>query len=73
MDGSEPGETVAAAVVSGAPMDLEARTVRYKANICLALLYKLVLITPSGFINQPSPQHNQVLGMDYRGSWTGIP
>lgn len=29
MDGSEPGETVAAAVVSGAPTDLQARTVRF--------------------------------------------
>jgi hypothetical protein len=29
MDGSEPGEVVAAAVLSGAPTDLEARTVRY--------------------------------------------
>ena len=29
MDGSEPGESVAAAVLSGAPIDLQARTVRY--------------------------------------------
>jgi NADH dehydrogenase (ubiquinone) Fe-S protein 4 len=29
MDGSEPGESVAAAVLSGAPTDLQARTVRY--------------------------------------------
>lgn len=29
MDGSEPGESVAAAVLSGAPVDLQARTVRY--------------------------------------------
>ena len=28
MDGSEPGETVPAAVLSGAPTDLQARTVR---------------------------------------------
>ena len=28
MDGSEPGETVAAAVLSGAPVELQARTVR---------------------------------------------
>ncbi|KAF2188179.1 NADH-ubiquinone oxidoreductase-like protein 21 kDa subunit [Zopfia rhizophila CBS 207.26] len=28
MDGSEPGESVAAAVLSGAPVDLQARTVR---------------------------------------------
>lgn len=30
MDGSEPGETVPAAVLSGAPTDLQARTVRYE-------------------------------------------
>lgn len=29
MDGSEPGDVVAAAVLSGAPIDLQARTVRY--------------------------------------------
>ena len=29
MDGSEPGEVVAAAVLSGAPVELQARTVRY--------------------------------------------
>lgn len=29
MDGSEPGESVAAAVLSGAPVDLQARQVRY--------------------------------------------
>jgi len=29
MDGSEPGESTAAAVVSGAPIELQARTVRY--------------------------------------------
>ena len=29
MDGSEPGETLPAAVLSGAPIDLQARTVRY--------------------------------------------
>ena len=28
MDGSEPGDSVAAAVLSGAPLDLQARTVR---------------------------------------------
>ena len=29
MDGSEPGDVVAAAVLSGAPIDLQARCVRY--------------------------------------------
>lgn len=34
MDGSEPGESVAAAVLSGAPVDLQARTVRYATPTC---------------------------------------
>ena len=29
MDGSEPGEVVAAAVLSGAPVELQARTVQF--------------------------------------------
>ena len=33
MDGSEPGETLPAAVLSGAPTDLQARTVRYVGNL----------------------------------------
>jgi NADH dehydrogenase (ubiquinone) Fe-S protein 4 len=33
MDGSEPGEIVAAAVLSGAPVDLQARQVRYVENV----------------------------------------
>jgi len=31
MDGSEPGLDTPAAVLSGAPVDLQARTVRYRA------------------------------------------
>lgn len=33
MDGSEPGGTVPAAVLSGAPTDLQARTVRYGSRL----------------------------------------
>jgi NADH dehydrogenase (ubiquinone) Fe-S protein 4 len=33
MDGSEPGESLAAAVLSGAPTDLQARTVRYVLRV----------------------------------------
>lgn len=32
MDGSEPGETLPAAVLSGAPIDLQARVVRYECS-----------------------------------------
>lgn len=36
MDGSEPGDSVAAAVLSGAPVELQARTVRYvfRRSVC---------------------------------------
>lgn len=33
MDGSEPGDDTPAAVLSGAPIELQARTVRYKTTI----------------------------------------
>lgn len=33
MDGSEPGDSVPAAVLSGAPTDLQARTVRYVSPV----------------------------------------
>lgn len=33
MDGSEPGLTTPAAVLSGAPIELQARTVRYASYI----------------------------------------
>ena len=38
MNGSEEGEVVAAAVLSGAPIDLQARTVRYVSRPPFALL-----------------------------------
>ena len=37
MDGSEPGESVVAAVLSGAPIDLQARTVRYEYTSLLSI------------------------------------
>ena len=38
MDGSEPGTTTPAAVLSGAPVDLQARTVRYVLQHRVAIL-----------------------------------
>jgi hypothetical protein len=72
MDGSEPGETLAAAVVSGAPIDLQARTVRYADYTDLISKSETMLIALSESTNQQSQQHNQALGMDYHGSWIGI-
>jgi NADH dehydrogenase (ubiquinone) Fe-S protein 4 len=46
MDGSEPTETVAAAVVSGAPSDLQARTVRFVNSHLSPLVSELVILTP---------------------------
>ena len=37
MDGSEPGDVTAAAVLSGAPTDLQARTVRFVLTVGLSL------------------------------------
>jgi len=38
MDGSEEGNTVPAAILSGAPTDLQARTVRYAITCPIAVL-----------------------------------
>jgi hypothetical protein len=46
MDGSEPTETVAAAVLSGAPSDLQARTVRFVNACLLSLGSGLFILTP---------------------------
>lgn len=45
MDGSEPGESVAAAVLSGAPVDLQARTVRYEAHPLILNMGDLSCVT----------------------------
>jgi len=45
MDGSEPTETVAAAVVSGAPTDLQARTVRFVNSRLRCLLEDSFVLT----------------------------
>lgn len=57
MDGSEPGDTVAAAVCSGAPTDLQARTVRY--ILPLTQLVLALLLTLAFSIYRPSKTATQ--------------
>jgi len=70
MDGSEPGETVPAAVLSGAPMDLQARTVRYVPFTTLTL--SSLLMAHLEYTGLQNPLHNLETGMACHGLWTGI-
>ncbi len=66
MDGSEPGEVLPAAVLSGAPVDLQARTVRY---VFLHVFEALLIY--AGYIATRRLLHNQVIGTRTIGEWTG--
>lgn len=60
MDGSEPGTTLPAAVLSGAPTDLQARTVRYFTNPEMSPLgSKMILILDVHRIYRPSKPATQ--------------
>lgn len=67
MDGSEPGDITPAAVLSGAPIDLQARTVRCVSSKCCIR----VLLTNAVSISHLNPQHNLVPGEASHGSWIG--
>lgn len=72
MDGSEPTGTVAAAVLSGAPTDLQARTVRYGLRYPLTPVFdSLVAYFTTGYTDLRSPLHNPELGIATTGEWTG--
>lgn len=71
MDGSEPGEIVAAAVLSGAPVDLQARQVRYVHNIEHDWRRRRI-DEWSGYFGQRRQPRNQVHGMRITGEWIGI-
>lgn len=72
MDGSEPGEDTPAAVLSGAPIELQARTVRCvlgtspynHAHIANNVFY-------SASTNPPKPQRNPATGTLTTGVWIG--
>lgn len=70
MDGSEAGDVTAAAVLSGAPIDLQARTVRF-VNPNDVVLQAYSSSTAVSFA-LPNQQHNQGLGMVTIGGWIGI-
>jgi hypothetical protein len=69
MDGSEPGDTVAAAVLSGAPTDLQARTVRYRFRFTSVTRRFLTILL--GFTSLRSLQRSPVPGTAITGEWTG--
>jgi hypothetical protein len=70
MDGSEPGEIVAAAVLSGAPVDLQARQVRYVWLVGVADDHDVLTHAPEYF-GQRKQLHSQEPGMDIIGEWIG--
>lgn len=74
MDGSEPGETVPAAILSGAPTDLQARTVRYvhtQTQELTSFFSKLM----TRFAESTAPRsllHSPEIGTATTGEWIGI-
>lgn len=69
MDGSEEGEVLPAAVLSGAPIELQARTVRYGITTECAG-YTADTIPAS--IAQPKQLHSREIGTNTTGEWIGI-
>lgn len=72
MDGSEPGDTVPAAVLSGAPTDLQARTVRYGCSSILGGRVSAANSRTVGSIAPRSRRRSQDTGTAITGGWTGI-
>ena len=69
MDGSEPGEVLPAAVLSGAPIDLQARTVRYVTKFCCKdvhlLTYICSIYRPAKTATQSGDWHGHHWRMDW--------
>jgi NADH dehydrogenase (ubiquinone) Fe-S protein 4 len=59
MDGSEPGDVVPAAVLSGAPTDLQARTVRYACRWSCKTILTQYTNTSNARIYRPSKPATQ--------------
>lgn len=59
MDGSEPGDTLPAAVLSGAPTDLQARNVRYVRQISSSITSSRTLTHDSHSIYRPTKAATQ--------------
>jgi hypothetical protein len=71
MDGSEDTEVLSAAVLSGAPMELQARTVRYVTPFCATLRRQSKLLRVAS-TNKASLPPSPVTGVRTSGVWTGI-
>lgn len=70
MNGSEEGDVLPAAVLSGAPIELEARTVRYATlGTLLDLIIFLQYLESTVQLKQ---RHNPEIGMVTTGVWIGI-
>lgn len=69
MDGSEEGEVLPAAVLSGAPIELQARTVRY--GIITEFAGYTTNTMPAS-IAQPRQLHSREIGTNTTGEWIGI-
>ena len=68
MDGSESGESVAAAVLSGAPIDLQARTVRYGRFLTWPIVYSSFMsriYRPAKTATQSGDWHGHHWRMDW--------
>lgn len=69
MDGSEPGETLAAAVLSGAPVDLQARQVRC---VLTTAKPKTNILTSSESTSRFALPLSQAPGVPTHGVWIGM-
>lgn len=70
MDGSEEGNVLPAAVLSGAPVELQARTVRYGplkeklSRMCFVYTVAVYFVRQRRLVSR-------VTGMRTNGAWTG--
>ncbi len=72
MDGSEPGDLIAAATISGAPVEMQARTVRYERAILLRVYCQNLSHIELGYSARPRQLRNLVTGTAIIGGWTGM-
>jgi hypothetical protein len=72
MDGSEDTDVLPAAVLSGAPIELQARTVRYVSQVPLFPFCKLDILTKhTASTNHPNLPHSPANGAAITGEWIG--
>jgi hypothetical protein len=71
LDGSEEGDALPAAVLSGAPMELQGRTVRYVDACIYTGLRCIVSNVTQGSTVQPNPRLSPANGELTTGAWIG--